>query len=304
MDVETTISKIDLAGQVSFEEAAFLLLYKHIPKRAELIAFSTRLAKARALPLQIAELIKTLRHARPITVLRTAVSALGAVQEQQADRASRIDPRERLIARIPTIFATHHACRSGAALPVPHAGFGHSKNLLAMLGLAHDDLRVRLTDVGLVTQAEQGTGASAFAARVAVNAGADIFAAITAAIGTFDGPGQGGAIAETAAMLKQIGSPDRAKEYVRKHRKMAGEDPRAQHLRAAAEELAAITRRGTTLEILEALHMLGADAGLRGWTVAFYEQLGIPEDLYLPMSAASRVTGWLAHIDEEAGGRT
>lgn len=308
----------DLVGDTTFEEVAFLLLYQHLPRRSELIAFRTRLAKARVLPLQIVELIKTLRHARPMTVLRTAISALGAVEEQRADRAARIDPRERLFARVPTILATHQAFRSGAGVPVPEPKLGFSENLLAMLGLPHDPLRARLLDVCLIVQAEHGASPSAFAARVATGTEADIYAAITAAIGTFDGPLHGGATARVTSMVEEIGSPDRVGEYVRTcrekrqpvmglgHRVYRTEDPRARHLKAAAYELSFVTGQTRTLEILQALHeetttlrTHGMDVNVDFYAGAFYEQLGIPDDLAVPVFVASRVVGWLAHIDEQ-----
>jgi len=300
MTAETTIPDLVLAGDATFEEAAYLLLYKHIPKRSELIAFRTRLAKARVLPLQVIEIIRILRHARPMTVLRTAVSALGAVQEQKADRAERIDPRERLIARLPVIMATHHAFRLGLPIPVPNASSGFSKNLLAMLGLEHDDRRARMTDLLLLTQAESGAGAAAFAARVVGKTQADVHSAITAAIGALDGLTKA-PTERFLAMMEEIGEPSRVEQYLRAKRipAFANEDPRARHLKAAIHELGPTT----TLAILEELAKFGADPGINGYAITLAQRLGFLDDLVVPLSAVSRIAGWLADTDEELGSR-
>jgi citrate synthase len=299
MTAETTIPDLVLAGDATYEEAAYLLLYKHIPKRSELIAFRTRLAKARTLPLQVIELIRILRHARPMTVLRTAISALGAVQEQKADRADRIDARERLIARLPVIMATHQAFRSGLPVPVPHTGFGYSRNLLAMLGLEHDDRRARMTDLLLITQAESGAGAAAFTARVVAKTQADVYSAISAALGALDGLTKG-PTERFLAMVDEIGEPARVEEYLRAKRipAFANEDPRARHLKAATQELGPTT----TLAILEELARFGADPGINGYAIALAQRLGLLDDLVVPLSAVSRIAGWLADVDDELGG--
>ena len=298
MTAETTIPDLVLAGDATFEEAAHLLLYRHIPKRSELISFRTRLSKARTLPLQVVELIRVLRHARPMTVLRTAVSALGAVQEQRADRAGRIDARERLIARLPVIIATQHAFRCGLPLPVPDPTYGFSRNLLAMLGLEHDDRRARSTDLLLITQAQSGAAAAGFAARVVGKTQADLHAAASAAIGALDGLTKG-PTERFLKMIEEIGEPGRVAEYLTAKRipAFANEDPRARDLKAATHELGPTV----TLRILEELARHGADPGINGYAITLAQRLGLPDDLVMPLSAVSRVAGWLADIDDELG---
>jgi citrate synthase len=247
----------------------------------------------------VIELIRILRHARPMTVLRTTISALGAVQEQKADRAERIDARERLIARLPVIIATHQAFRSGLPLPVPDTGFGYSRSLLAMLGLEHDDRRARMTDLLLITQAESGAGAAAFTARVVAKTQADVYCAITAAVGALDGLTKGPA-ERFLAMVAEIGEPARVEEYLRAKRipAFANEDPRARHLKAATRELGPTT----TLAILEELAKFGADPGVNGYAIALAQRLGLLDDLVVPLSAVARIAGWLADVDDELGG--
>lgn len=157
----------ELIGRVTFEEVVHLLIRGWLPDAEELSAFKARLAAARELPPMVATNLVLNANSSTSSVLRTAVPALGVAAEANADPAAHIDLRERLIARIPTIFATQQAARAGRRLPSPAPELSHAENILYMLGLPRDPERVRLVDLCLVLQAEHGCNASAFAARVA-----------------------------------------------------------------------------------------------------------------------------------------
>jgi citrate synthase len=303
---------------VSFEEVAYLLLHGRLPDSGELTAFRDRLGKARALPAEVVQIIALYTTARPMTVLRTAVSALAAVAEAGTDPAEHVDPRERLVARIPTILASHHRLRSGWAPPEPDPSAGQAEDLLAMLSLAHDADRVRALDTCLVVQAEHGANASTLAARVVASTEADGYAAAVAAIAAFDGPLHGGAAERVMDMVAEVGSADSAADYVRArrvagqpvmgfgHRVYKTEDPRARHLRDTARRLAARTGDTGVLDVLEALRDAmapfrggGLDINVDFYSGTVYQQLGLPADLSVPVFAAARMPGWLAHVDEQ-----
>jgi citrate synthase len=168
-----------------------------------------------------------------------------------------------------------------------------------MLGLEHDDRRARMTDLLLITQAESGAGAAAFTARVVAKTQADVYCAITAAVGALDGLTKGPA-ERFLAMVAEIGEPARVEEYLRAKRipAFANEDPRARHLKAATRELGPTT----TLAILEELAKFGADPGVNGYAIALAQRLGLLDDLVVPLSAVARIAGWLADVDDELGG--
>lgn len=301
---ETTISEIDgdggtlsyrgipiqqLAGKATFEEVAYLLLYGHRPGESELEAFKERQGLVRELPEPI--LVNIRRNARctPGSLLRTAVSALGVLEENRQEPSPGVPAAERLLARIPTILATQAAARAGAAIPFPRADLSHAQNILHLLRLPRGEKRERLLDLALVVQAEHGCNASAFAARVVAGTGADIYAAVTVALAAFAGPAH-----ET----------DPAAGTRREYRT---EDPRARLLREAVQDFQGPAEASGMLEVLQAvrtavkpLRRHGLDVNADFHTAVLFHLLGIPADLFVPMFAASRTAGWLAHAEEEA----
>jgi citrate synthase len=308
----------DLAGHCSYEQVAHLLLHGDLPDREQLEAFRARLASARELPDQVVQNIQHHCDSGTEAVLRTAVSALGVIAEMGGDPAAHIEPAERLIARIPTIFATQDAARAGRPRPVPDPRLSHAANILHMLELPADAERERLIDLALVVQAEHGCNASAFAARVVAGTGADIHAAVTVALATFAGPLHGGAARAVMQMVDEVGHPGNAADYVSRrrsfgqpvmgfgHRVYRTEDPRAKPLREAALRLRDHLGEAAILDVLEAvreamrpLRRHGMDVNVDFYSAALYHLLGVPADLFVPMFAASRSAGWLAHIAEQ-----
>jgi citrate synthase len=301
---ETAVSEIDgeggtlayrgipiqqLAGKASFEEVAYLLLYGHRPDESALNAFKERQGLVRELPEPI--LVNIRRNARctPGSLLRTAVSALGVLEENRQEPSPGVPAPERLIARIPTILATQAAARAGAAIPFPRADLSHAQNILHLLRLPRGEKRERLLDLALVVQAEHGCNASAFAARVVAGTGADIYSAVTVALAAFAGPAH-----ET----------DPAAGTRREYRT---EDPRARLLRQAVQDFQGPAEASGMLEVLQAvrtavkpLRRHGLDVNADFHTAVLFHLLGIPADLFVPMFAASRTAGWLAHAQEEA----
>ncbi|MFI1568576.1 citrate/2-methylcitrate synthase [Streptomyces sp. NPDC020490] len=307
----------ELIGRVTFEEVVHLLIRGWLPDQDELTAFRARLAAARELPSMVATNLVLNSGCSTSSVLRTAVSALAVAAEADADPAAHIDLGERLVARIPTIFAIQQAARTGRKLPRPEPELSHAENILHMLGLPRDPERVKLVDLCLILQAEHGCNASAFAARVAAGTGADTFATMTVALATFTGPLHGGAAHQVIELARQGDSPSAAAAYLRgrvdqaregraRHGSYAEEDPRVRPLREAARRLRGGPDGQRVLEVLDAVRTAAHPSkGPRPYltvdcyAAAIYHMLGMPSDLFVPMFAAARVPGWLAHVEEQ-----
>ena len=179
----------DLAEQSTFEETAYLLLHGELPGDAALRQLVATLAGARALPDPVLALVATLRNAHPMEVLRTAVSALGALEPDDDSPAGLLRQGLRLTAQVPTIVAAQHRLRGGLDVVAPHPSLGHAANFLYMLhGREPSAEAARLMDIDLLLHAEHGSNASSFAARVVASTGANLHAAVTAAVGPCRAP--------------------------------------------------------------------------------------------------------------------
>ncbi|MDX1433272.1 MAG: citrate/2-methylcitrate synthase, partial [Gammaproteobacteria bacterium] len=186
----------DLAAHSTFEETAYLLLEGELPTRAELAEFDAALKAARELPAPVLDVIRLVRDAHPMDVLRTAVSALAAFDPAVADnsREATLDKGLRLTSLVPVIVTAHHHIRNGTEPVAPSATLGHAANFLYMLkGEAPSDDAARLMDIDMVLHAEHGSNASSFTARVVAGTEANLHAAITAAVAALSGPAHGGA---------------------------------------------------------------------------------------------------------------
>jgi citrate synthase len=311
----------DLAEHSSFEETAWLLLHGELPNAGELADFNTGLKAARALPGRILDIVDAVKTAHPMTVLRTAVSALAAFDPDHGDDSAEAVRRTgaRLIAQVPMIVTAHNRIRDGNEPLDPRADLDHAANFLYMLTGEEpvDDARA-LMDKDLILHAEHGSNASSFAARVVIGTDADMHAAMTAAIGALSGPAHGGAAENVMHMVREIGDPANAADYVRQkrtrrepvmgfgHRVYRTEDPRARHLRDGVERLSVEMGQPQWYEILSAVVEAMAPYSRHGVNVnvdfyagVIYHLIGIPADLFVPIFAMGRVPGWAAQILEQ-----
>ena len=311
----------DLAEHSTFEEAAYLLLVGSLPTASELSDFDAQLKASRALPDDILALVRLVRGAHPMDVLRTAVSAMSGSDPNATDLSSEEVRAKgiRLTAATPTIVAAHARIREGKDVMAPHGDLSHAANLLYMLfGEVPEREDARLVDMDLVLHAEHGSNASAFAARVAASTQADFYAAITAGIAVLKGPLHGGAAEGVARMATEIGTEENAEKYIsdlraRGQRVMGighpvyrAVDPRSVHLKAGAKALA--ERKGQpkwfailqkVAEIMEPYAKKGHHPNVDFWAGAIYHLLGISEDLFIPLFAVGRMPGWTMHVMEQ-----
>ncbi|GJL81518.1 MAG: citrate synthase [marine bacterium B5-7] len=311
----------DLAAQSNFEETAYLLIHGELPTKAQLSAFDVELKAARMLPDAVTDIIRSLKDAHPMEVLRTAVSALGAFDPQANDNSAQAvrDKGVRLTSQVPLIVASHHHIRSGRDPIPPSDSLSHAANFLYMItGQAPDIETARLMDVDMVLHAEHGSNASSFTARVVAGTEANLHAAITAAIAALSGPAHGGAAENVMRMAQEVGSPENAAAYVKAkrgnrepvmgfgHRVYRAEDPRARHMRDGVEKLSRAMGQPHWYEILQALVEAmkpyarhGVNVNVDFYAGVVYYLHGIPEDLFVPIFAIGRVPGWTVQVLEQ-----
>jgi citrate synthase len=311
----------DLAEKSNFEEVSYLLLSGALPTRRELEQFHKRLVANRALPPQVIEVIRLVQKAHPMDVLRTAVSALSAYDPETEDlsREANIRKSERLTAVFPTIVAAHHRIRQGLEPVAPRDEFGHAENFLYMLEAKPPSREaIEAMELDFLLHAEHGANASAFAARVTASTLSDLHSAIVTAIGTLKGPLHGGAAEAVQKMTNEIGTPERAQQYIRMkldsrdrimgfgHRVYRAEDPRARHMREKSKSLGEKLGHPEWYQILSQVEKDMAPYQSRGIYVnvdfyagSVYSLLGLPEDLFVPLFAIGRIPGWCIEILEQ-----
>jgi len=311
----------DLAEKASFEEVAYLLLYGSLPARAQLAGFDAELKASRAVPLTVLDIIDRVKAAHPMDILRTAVSAVTALDESSHDATVEValPAGKRLISQVATIVAAMHRLRQGLDPVAPREDLGHAANFLYMMfGKEPDPEHARIIDLDLVLHAEHSSNASTFAARVAAGTAADLGSCITAAIATLKGPLHGGAAEAVQKTVEDIGNPERAIEYVRDkieagekvmgfgHRVYKSEDPRATHLRDVARELGHKLGNDRWFQILQEIESAMEPYRKKGiypnvdfYAGAVYSLLSIPDELFIPMFAVGRMPGWVAHVLEQ-----
>jgi citrate synthase len=311
----------DLAQSSNFEEVCYLLLYGSLPRQAELEQFRARLVANRALPAPVIDVIRLVKAAHPMDVLRTATSALSAFDPDVEDnsRDANLRKSERLTSQLATIVAAHHRIRHGHEPVAPRGDLTHAANFLYMLeGKQPSQEAVDAMDLDFLLHAEHGANASAFAARVTASTLSDMHSAIVTAIGTLKGPLHGGAAEAVQRMTSEIGDPSRADEYIKQklankerimgfgHRVYRAEDPRARHMRERSKLLGDKLGHSEWYQILTQVEKDMAPYQSRGIFVnvdfyagSVYALLGLPEDLFVPIFAVGRIPGWCVEILEQ-----
>lgn len=311
----------DLAANGSFEEVAWLLWTGSLPTAAELADLNRQLCAERALPPMVLELLaSTPEDANPMAVLRTAVSLLALFDGQAEDMSREANLRKsiRLTACIPTILAAFDRRRNGHMPIRPLSTGSTASNFLYMLsGEEPGTAAERTFDACLILHAEHGLNASTFAGRVIAATLSDIYSAISGAIGGLKGPLHGGANIKVMEMLEEM---DRSgvdpAAYVRDrlarkerimgfgHRVYKTVDPRATILKAMVDEMSAEsgTRKWYDMSVA-IMEVMAQEKGLYPnvdfFSASVYGTLGIPTDLFTPIFAMSRITGWTAHLLEQ-----
>ena len=311
----------ELAEKSTFEETTYLLWNGILPNQLKLREFSAQLALARVLDQRIVEMLRSFpTSATPMEVLRTAVSALSFYDADEKDNTHDANVRKsfNLTSQIAMLVAIYDRLRKGLEIVPPDRSLNHSANFLWMLnGVMPSETAVKTMDMALVLHADHELNASTFAARVIAATLADVHSAVTGAIGALKGPLHGGANEGVMRLLLAI---DKAGadpvEYVRNmlaakqkisgfgHRVYKTEDPRATHLRKMSEKLGVDSGDPKWYRMSRAIELhINEDKKLNAnvdfYSASTYATLGIDIDLYTPIFAISRISGWTAHVIEQ-----
>ena len=310
----------ELAGKVSYEEVVHLLWHNRLPTQRELDTLTTALRAERELPAGVIEWITNApRDAAPIDIMRTVVSMLGCYPTTRHD----LDMPEanaiaiKLVAQIGIVAAYFHRTRTGQELPPIRKDLGEAAHFLwLMTGKEPGAEATQTLDVAYVLHAEHGFNASTFTSRVVSSTLSDMYSAISAAIGALKGPLHGGANEGVIHMLQEIGSLDKVDSWIEDalaqkkkimgigHRVYKVLDPRAPHLKAMAIKLSEELGDAKWIQMSDRIATImkerkGLNANVDFYSATVYYSLGIPTDLFTPIFAISRMSGWTAHVLEQ-----
>lgn len=319
----------ELAGKISYEEVVYLLLYEKLPNKKELDHFKKQLAEERQLP---PELILSLENrpkdALPMDILQAGTAMLAHhdpdAKELSLEAANRMAIK--LIAKFPTIVAAWSRIRNNQKPVEPNPSLSHAANFLYMMnGTIPDDELAGFFDVCLMLHAEHSFNASTFAAREVASTRAHMYSAVAAGVGSLSGELHGGANTRVMEMLLEIGSVDKVEEYVTNlldtggiimglgHAVYQTDDPRAHILAPMSKTMGERTGETRWYEMSKLLEQKGKEAFKRKkgrdiyvnvdfYSAALYYYMGMPADLFTPIFAIARISGWAAHVIEEQFG--
>jgi len=311
----------ELAEKSNFEETCFLLWHGRLPKPQELKDLRQQLASERRLDPAIIDFLRSFpKGALPMDVLRTAVSALGLYDRDRAsnDHEANVGKAIRLTSQIAMIVAAYDRVRKGKNVVESDPSLSHAANFLLLLnGEKPSQTAERALDIALILHADHELNASTFAARVTAATLSDMHSAITSAIGALKGPLHGGANEAVFHILEKIdASGADPVEYVRDmlarkqkisgfgHRVYRTEDPRATHLRKMSEDLCRAHNEAKWFEMSHKIETFvksekKLNANVDFYSASTYHVLGIDVDLFTPIFAVSRISGWTAHVIEQ-----
>jgi len=310
-----------LAGKVEYKEVVYLLWKGKLPNRRELDDFTRALRAERQLPDPVIEFIKSApKDADPMDVMRTAISMLGLYDPDIHKEATReINERRArsITAKIGVIAAYFHRARQGKSLPPVRDDLTEAEHFLYLIcGEPQPKEATDALDVAFVLHADHGMNASTFSARVTISTLTDFYSAITSAIGTLKGPLHGGANEGVIHMLQEIGEEKNVDAYIEEqlaqkkkimgigHRVYKTLDPRAPHLRAMARKLSEKIGEPKWIRMSERIAQLmkekkNLNANVDFYSATVYYSLGIPTDLFTPIFAIARCSGWCAQVLEQ-----
>ncbi|HFF3739834.1 citrate synthase [Bacillus cereus] len=311
----------DLAENATFEEVVYLLWHRKLPNEKELAEFNEIVSEYYKVPVEILTYLKQvdLKIAHPMSVLRTAISMLSLYDESAEimDEKSNYLKAVKLQAQVGTLVAAYARIRKGLDIVEPRKDLSLAANFLYMLNDREpNEVEIEAFDKALVLHADHELNASTFTARVCVATLSDVYSGITAAIGALKGPLHGGANENVMKMLTEIGEEENVESYIHNalqnkvkimgfgHRVYEQGDPRAKHLREMSKRLCVLLGEEKWYNMSIKIEDIvtkekGLPPNVDFYSASVYHCLGIDHDLFTPIFAISRMSGWLAHILEQ-----
>jgi citrate synthase len=310
----------ELATHASFEEVIYLLWYGKLPTKSELDQLTKQLAESASIPKEVIDQIRLFpKNIHPMAALRTAISALSLYDEEADVMEDEANDRKaiRIQAKIGTIVTAFARIRDGKEPIAPRSDLGIAANFLYMLtGEEPSQVSVEAFNKALVLHADHEFNASTFTARVTVATLSDIYSGITSAIGALKGPLHGGANEQVMAMLLKVGEVENAEGYILNalqnkekimgfgHRVYKDGDPRAKHLKEMSKALTELTGQPKWYDMsIKIDEIVTREKGIKPnvdfYSASVYYSLGIDSDLFTPIFAVSRASGWIGHILEQ-----
>jgi 2-methylcitrate synthase len=310
----------DLCARCNFEEVAYLILNKELPKKTQLKQFVKDLTKERALSKNLIEILKKIpKNSHPMDVARTAVSVMGLEDKESKDNSPKANLRKalRIFAKTPTALAAFYRLRKGKKIIAPKKNLSFSENFFYMcFGKVPEKEIVKAFDVSLILYAEHSFNVSTFTARTITSSLSDIHGAITGAIASLKGPLHGGANEEVMHMMKKIKKPENALKWITKalknkdvvmgfgHRVYKSGDSRVPTMREYFKRVAIIKKDKTFEKIYDIVEKVmikekNIYPNVDYPTGPTYHLMGFDTDFFTPIFVISRITGWSAHIMEQ-----
>jgi len=312
----------DLVQNSTFEEVIFLLWNDRLPKANELDSFKKSLAQEYTLPKDLISALKTIptKGAHPMQWLRTAFSMMSHWDKDANDNSTEANNRKAIMmtAKMATLVCAFEAIRNGKDPIAPKHDKSIAWNFMYMLkgGQEPKSEHVKIFDTCLILHADHELNCSAFATRVTTSSLSDMYSAVTSALGALKGPLHGGANEQVMLMLKKIGTIEKAHQFVKDaleakekvmgigHRVYKNGDPRAAILRKMSDKLTAEINQHIWYEMSTLIDdTMFKEKGLMPnvdfYSATVYYSMGIPIDIYTPIFAVSRISGWIAHSMEQ-----
>ncbi len=319
----------DLAEHTSFEEVTYLLWFGRLPNKRELDDFRKKLANEREVPSEIIDVLEALpKSTHPMDALKVGIAALGSFdpdlpsiwgQHIHKKKEANLRIAIRILSKMPTIVGYFHRIREGRDIVHPRKDLTHAVNFLYMMWKREPkDIEAKLMDLALILHADHGLNASTFACLVTASTLSDLYSAVVTGISTLKGPLHGGANEQALKMLMEIGSPEAVRDYIKQklgrkerimgfgHRVYKAYDPRARILKKYARMLAKETGQEDLFNIavevervmIEILGTKGVFPNVDFYSGQVYYMLGMPTDVFTPIFAISRASGWIGHVLE------